>query len=249
MSGQSDVSNSMSGQSGISNSMSGQSGISNSMSGQSGISNGMSGQSSMSNSMSGQTASSYGSTVGSGLPMWVKVGGALVVLAVAGFFILQWIQKTNPNSIGNATPTQVVAATTPQPVDSRSATLGVSTPTQVVAATTPQPVDSRSATLGVSTPTQVMERIPTPIGCYADSQNRALTTYLRHGTFEACKQSAMDKGFKYFGLQNYSGGVSECYASNDLASVQKHGKVENCIPIPGTDKYTGVAWSNYVYGL
>ena len=204
------------------------------------VPNGMSGPSSYVSS-----STSIGS--GHGVPMFVKIIGGIMLLVVVVHFIRRVRNKrrthkatiiptagTTPRQYHQPYPQHLrrpAAATTPQ----SQLVAGVTTSTQPVTAT----------------PSSVMQRIPTPIGCYTEKSDRAMPTYLGLGTFEYCNQNATDKGYKYFALQNGQPGttVAQCFVSNDIISSQRHGIANNCIALPGTNNFTGGAWSNYVYGV
>lgn len=68
------------------------------------------------------------------------------------------------------------------------------------------------------------------LGCYADSDTRAMTGTAalsgQYVSFDQCKQSAIDSGYKYFGLQNFqsSNQTGWCAVSNDLTASTQYGK-------------------------
>jgi hypothetical protein len=66
------------------------------------------------------------------------------------------------------------------------------------------------------------------LGCYADSDSRALTGTSsvsgQYVTYEQCKQSAIDGAFKYFGLQNkQSNDTGWCSVGNDKTAAEQYG--------------------------
>ena len=65
------------------------------------------------------------------------------------------------------------------------------------------------------------------MGCYVDNGARAMNgttpitgTYV---TYDKCKQSAVDNGYKYFGLQN----GEQCFVSNDENQIKQYGESIN----------------------
>jgi hypothetical protein len=92
------------------------------------------------------------------------------------------------------------------------------------------------------------------VGCYNDADKRAMSDWVlgnTYSTFDECKQGALYKGLKYFGLQNH--GINNgrpsgvCYGTNDEQAAKQYGISSNCSAIPGTDKFGGLGYANYVY--
>jgi len=73
----------------------------------------------------------------------------------------------------------------------------------------------------------VTDPISNYIGCYADTENRAMTGQSplssQYVTYEQCKDNAISAGFKYFGLQDLRDSLGWCSVSNDLAATQQYG--------------------------
>lgn len=70
------------------------------------------------------------------------------------------------------------------------------------------------------------------IGCYADKSTRAMTgtTSLsgQYVTYDQCKESAINAGYKYFGLQaKTSNNTGWCAVSNDLSATKQYGESLN----------------------
>jgi hypothetical protein len=84
------------------------------------------------------------------------------------------------------------------------------------------------------------------VGCYADTESRAMTgTSAMSGqyvTLDQCKQSAADGGYKYFGLQDYKAKnqTGWCSVSNSLSQTQKYG--------PGMLDNAAAIWSSGTAG-
>jgi hypothetical protein len=77
------------------------------------------------------------------------------------------------------------------------------------------------------------------VGCYADTESRAMTGTSelsgQYTTLDQCKQSAADGGYKYFGLQDYKAEnqTGFCSVSNSLSRTQKYGPgmLDNAVAI------------------
>jgi hypothetical protein len=80
------------------------------------------------------------------------------------------------------------------------------------------------------------------MGCYNDSSNRALPSYLGSNFNAAsCATAAANKGYKYFGLQDPQSSGSQCFAGNSLSKATEYGST-SC-------GKTGGIWKNYVYSV
>ena len=77
------------------------------------------------------------------------------------------------------------------------------------------------------------------IGPYADTSTRAMRfgPGNRGWTIESCYIFCSDKGYEYFGMQNYF----ECYCDYDLNHTTQYGS-SSC-------GATGDSWCNFVYGI
>jgi len=80
---------------------------------------------------------------------------------------------------------------------------------------------------------QMLSTVPTEkyIGCYNDTDNRAMTTIALDGaekSFDDCKTAAVNGGYKYFGTQYPTGeDLAQCFLSNDLTSTTQYGVAVN----------------------
>ncbi len=90
------------------------------------------------------------------------------------------------------------------------------------------------------------------IGCFTDSEIRALPIALSNQSFESCKAAAKSQGAEYFGLQDAAAdrgyGKAECWAgSGDRYKSQ--GPATSCAALPtrGINYVAGRGWSNAVY--
>ena len=82
-------------------------------------------------------------------------------------------------------------------------------------------------------------------GCFRDSGNRDLPTYVGRMSPEQCKNEARRRNIHYYGLQNHgnaSGDNAECWLGD---SYGKYGWAENCIN--KGNQALGMAWSNAVH--
>jgi hypothetical protein len=88
------------------------------------------------------------------------------------------------------------------------------------------------------------------LGCYGDSQNRAMTLYNNGSAqydLDQCQQAAQSAGNTYYALQNSTTGTNaQCMLSNSLSSTTKYGPATNCTDISG-GTWSGGGWSNAVY--
>jgi hypothetical protein len=201
-----------------------------------------------------------------GVPMFIKIIGGVVLLGMVLLFI-KWMINKKYDTFRLHNVNQL-ALQQPQPLPRQEMNgSGIPLPNAKgkiyvpIATPLPKPTNGGNILTGVSTPSSVMANFPIPIGCYADKSERAMSTWLtsqspiNYVTFETCMQRAKENGHKYFALQdgrqNDSNGtfVGACFASNDITATQQYGKTDNCKAIPGTDKFTGMGYSNYVYGL
>lgn len=82
------------------------------------------------------------------------------------------------------------------------------------------------------------------LGCYADNENRAMTGSSslsgQYVTYDKCKQSAINGGFQYFGLQNLTNNEGYCSVSNDINTTKQYGDSVNYNMTP--------LWSSNTYG-
>ena len=90
------------------------------------------------------------------------------------------------------------------------------------------------------------------VGCYGDDRRRTMPL-LWNGSqsfnLESCQKEALDRNFKYFGLQNSrTGNNAQCGLSNDEANVFRLGVRTNCTKL-ANGTYSGGGWSNAVYSL
>lgn len=88
------------------------------------------------------------------------------------------------------------------------------------------------------------------LGCYGDNSNRAMGLY-NNGNHQynlaQCQDIANKNGYKYFGLQDSTSGITaQCALSNDLSQAIKYGKATNCTKI-SDGSWSGGGWSNAVY--
>lgn len=88
------------------------------------------------------------------------------------------------------------------------------------------------------------------LGCYGDNSNRAMGLY-NNGNHQynlaQCQDIANKNGYKYFGLQDSTSGITaQCALSNDLNQAIKYGKATNCTKI-SDGSWSGGGWSNAVY--
>lgn len=95
---------------------------------------------------------------------------------------------------------------------------------------------------------------PSFIGCYKDSRNRRMKWEGKWGTYEDCKQYAMDKHAPYFALQasNVNRDIHACMYSSDLGKTISYGEREGRCPTrPYSKKFgpVGSGWTNAVYAL
>jgi hypothetical protein len=91
------------------------------------------------------------------------------------------------------------------------------------------------------------------VGNYGDNPNRAMPTFANGGsrtyTYDTCKQAAKNGGFKFFGLQWYSGGnngYAQCSLSNDFSQATKYGQ-SGSRSVNGQGKVVGGGWANAIY--
>jgi len=91
------------------------------------------------------------------------------------------------------------------------------------------------------------------VGNYGDNPNRAMPTFANGGsrtyTYDTCKQAAKNSGFKFFGLQWYSGGnngYAQCSLSNDFSQATKYGQ-SGSRSVNGQGKVVGGGWANAIY--
>ncbi|KAK3738877.1 hypothetical protein QZH41_014661 [Actinostola sp. cb2023] len=90
-----------------------------------------------------------------------------------------------------------------------------------------------------------------PLGCYADTRDRAMQNYFKtvyssdyKHIFEVCRKEAEKLGYTYFGVQYWE----ECWGSNNAhATYDRHGCKDNC-KVKGSYG-TGTHWSNFIYHL
>ena len=93
------------------------------------------------------------------------------------------------------------------------------------------------------------------IGCYKDRPGRAMKWEGKRGTFEQCKQYAIDNKSPYFALQasKPNRDYHACMISDDLNKTMKYGERPDrrCPTRPYSDSYgpVGSRWTNAVYAL
>ena len=93
------------------------------------------------------------------------------------------------------------------------------------------------------------------IGCYRDKPSRAMKWEGKRGTFEQCKQYAIENKSPYFALQasKPNRDYHACMISDDLNRTMKFGKRsdERCPTRPYSKEYgqVGSGWTNAVYSL
>ena len=84
---------------------------------------------------------------------------------------------------------------------------------------------------------------PTPIGCYADSPNRAMPTRLAdinlYSGYQRCAYNA--KAYDYFAVQN----GHACFATDDLDAAMQYGSSNACNK--GPDGMHGGYSANYIW--
>ena len=72
---------------------------------------------------------------------------------------------------------------------------------------------------------KILNKPPTDtyIGCYTDKAERAMNGTMsitgQYAGYDKCKQTAIDNGFQYFGLQN----GDQCFVSNDETATKQYG--------------------------
>ena len=92
------------------------------------------------------------------------------------------------------------------------------------------------------------------IGCYRDKSSRAMKWEGKRGSFEECKQYAIDNKSPYFALQASKSNrdYHACMISDDLKETTKYGRRdERCPTRPYSDSYgpVGSGWTNAVYSI
>ena len=92
------------------------------------------------------------------------------------------------------------------------------------------------------------------IGCFKDSGNRRMKWQGKWGTYEECKQFAIDNNAPYFGLQasNPNRDIHACMFSKDLNKTISYGERKRGCPIrPYSKRFgpVGSGWTNAVYSL
>jgi len=77
------------------------------------------------------------------------------------------------------------------------------------------------------------------IGCYNDTDQRAIPNYVGMvTTTDQCKEFAISNKATLYGVQ-YGG---QCFVGTDITSAVKYGKTSNCPPLGG-------AWNNQIYSV
>jgi hypothetical protein len=92
------------------------------------------------------------------------------------------------------------------------------------------------------------------IGCYKDNWNRRMTWEGKWGTYDECKQFAIDNNAPYFGLQasNWRRDIHACMYSKDLNKTISYGERKGRCPTrPYSKRFgpVGSGWTNAVYAL
>jgi len=86
------------------------------------------------------------------------------------------------------------------------------------------------------------------IGCYRDSNPRAMNNRQTKFTLDDCKTYAEDNSYLYYALQatSKSNDKGQCFTSNDLVSSQKYGVANNCFQ-NSSKEMVGGERSNAIY--
>ena len=88
------------------------------------------------------------------------------------------------------------------------------------------------------------------LGCYGDSQKRAMTLQ-NNGShqydLQQCQQAAQSAGKNYYALQDSTTGTNaQCALSDNFSKTTKYGTATNCTDLSG-GTWSGGGWSNAVY--
>ena len=85
------------------------------------------------------------------------------------------------------------------------------------------------------------------LGCYQDSEPRALEFHGGGFNYQTCQQLARQLGHTYFGLQySTTGENAQCTSSNSLSQSTRYGPAGNCTQL-SNGNWSGGGWSNAVY--
>lgn len=114
---------------------------------------------------------------------------------------------------------------------------------QVNQTVTPAPVSAQK-------PAPAPMPVYKPVGCFADSEPRAMPTYGGDISLDACAQAAKAAGFKVFGIQySYGAGLGttggQCWYGDDKG-YNRLGTSGSCINDAAGNPF-GQAWANGVY--
>jgi hypothetical protein len=87
---------------------------------------------------------------------------------------------------------------------------------------------------------------PTYVGCFTDTDERALPAWLGEGhTVESCTAAAQQEGYVYAGLQYYG----HCFAGNSIGYSQVSDGECNTACNANSSEFCGGAWRNSIYAV
>ena len=85
------------------------------------------------------------------------------------------------------------------------------------------------------------------LGCYQDSEPRALELHGSGFNYQTCQQLAAQLGHTYFGLQySTTGENAQCTSGNNLQQAISYGPASNCTQL-SDGNWSGGSWSNAIY--
>lgn len=94
---------------------------------------------------------------------------------------------------------------------------------------------------------------PTYLGCFKDTDPRALPQRLSDTTFAGCRDEAKSKGMHFFGLQcpecTTDPNTAQCWGGYATAKYDRHGSTTGCGPYKNMTEQIGRANKNSVYKL
>lgn len=187
----------------------------------------------------------------------IVVGVIIVVLLlilVWAYFAYTWLSVTGTfldAAMANSVPSSSTMTYTPASSPSSNSTSG--SPSSMPALTNALPAVPPTSSPDLP-PSVLAPSTPQYLGCYKDTQTRAMSSTVGVTTWDACATAARAAGAKYFGMQwpeGYPGtGKAHCFYSDGTnTSYQRYGTNTNCNIKDSGGNALGGYWSNSVYQL
>jgi hypothetical protein len=190
----------------------------------------------------------------------------IIVLASVGYMGYLWY--TNMPASTRSLPVLVAGSSSPMSAASTPMP-AVSTPMPAVSTPVPAAQNPVPANTGVLTnalpasappvsqslpPSVLSSPAPKYLGCYKDTQTRAMSITPGVTTWDACATAAKSAGAKYFGMQWPEGspgtGKANCFYTTSTDPVyQRYGTSTNCNIRDNGGNALGGVWSNSVYQI